>query len=56
MGIEGFNTALAATTASPVLDFDGTSLVPLEPDAEGAVVPFSTPSAIVDMILFVAKI
>lgn len=41
MGIEGFNTAFAATAASPVLDFDEPSILSLVIDSACSVVPFN---------------
>ena len=55
MGIEGFNTAFAATAASPVLDFEDSSILSLETDFVCRTAPFDI-LASVDLAIVVAKI
>ena len=56
MGIEGFNTAFAATAASPVLDFEDSSFLSLETDSACRAMPFDILSSVVDLAIIVAKI
>jgi hypothetical protein len=56
MEIEGFNTAFAATAASPVLDFEDSSLLSLETDFACRMGPFDILSSVVDLAIVIAKI
>lgn len=52
MAIDGFNTAFAATAASPVLGFEESSLLSLETDSACRTVSFNILSSVVDLLKF----